>query len=306
MNHFHALIIFNVFVVTVLAVDLGLLHRRAHTLSLKEAATWSAFWVFLSLVMNAVVYFWRGPHSAIEFLTGYILEGSLSLDNVFVFVVIFRTLGIPERHQHKVLFWGVLGAILMRALFVVGGIALLSRYHWVQYVFGAFLIIVGAKLLPEGAMVVSPERGRVLRLARKVFPIIEQYAGSAFFTRSHGKLVATRLLIVLLLVESADLIFALDSVPAVLAVTHDPFIAYTSNALAVLGMRAVYFVLSGVMERFRYLHIGLSLVLVFVGAKMLLARFYKFPPIVSLLIICGVLGVAILTSLRREANALMH
>ncbi len=252
MNDFHALIIFNVFVLTVLTFDLGLLHRRAHTLSLKEAATWSAFWVFLSLAMNVIVYFWRGPHSAVEFLTGYILEGSLSLDNVFVFVVIFSTLGVPEKHQHKVLFWGVLGAILMRALFVVGGIALVSRYYWVQYVFGAFLIIAGVKLLPERATVVSPGRGRVLRLARKVFPIIEGYEGSAFFTRSNGKLVATRLLIVLLLVESADLIFALDSVPAVLAVTHDRSIAYTSNALAVLGMRAIFFVLSGVMERFRY------------------------------------------------------
>jgi len=298
MHTLFALALFNLFVLGLLALDLGVFHRRAHVVSFREAALWSAVWVALSLAFNAGFYFWRGPEPALEFLTGYILEKSLSMDNVFVFAMIFGYTAVPPTYQHKVLFWGILGALVMRALFIVAGAVLIARFHWVLYVFGLFLVVTGAKLLWEKREEVHPERNPILRLARRVLPITEHYQGGAFFVQRQGRRFATPLFLVLLMVETTDIVFALDSIPAIFAVTRDPFIVYTSNVFAILGLRAMYFLLAGAMAKFRYLRIGLSLVLMFVGIKMLVVQFYKIPILASLLVICAILSIAILISLR--------
>lgn len=303
MSDLSALLIFALFVLGMLALDLGLFHRRAHTVSLREAAFWSAFWIALSLAFNVGLYFWRGSQPALEFLTGYVLEKSLSMDNIFVFAVIFGYMRVAAEHQHKVLFWGIVGALVMRAAFIATGLALVSRFNWVLYIFGVFLLITGAKLLREKQAEFHPERSPVLRLARKFFPITEGYEGASFFVRREGRLFATPLLLVLLLVETTDVLFAVDSIPAIFAVTLDPFIVYTSNVFAILGLRALYFVLAGAIRKFRYLRAGLSLVLMFVGIKMLIIHFYKLPILLSLGVICGILSVAILASLGVKEDA---
>jgi tellurite resistance protein TerC len=300
MSDLPALALFTLLVLGLLALDLGLLQRRPRTLSFREACAWYAFWVTLSVLFNIGVYLWRGSQPALEFLTGYILEVSLSMDNVFVFAVIFSFMAVQAHYQHRVLFWGIVGALVMRGAFIAAGVALVARFHWVLYLFGVFLMITGAKLLRGKHVEVHPEQNPVVRLARKFLPITEGYEGAAFFVRRQGRLLATPLLLVLLLVETTDVLFAVDSIPAIFAVTLDPFIVYTSNVFAILGLRALYFVLAGAVRRFRYLRPGLAVVLMFVGVKMLIVRFYQMPTLVSLGVICLILFVAIFSSLRAE------
>jgi tellurite resistance protein TerC len=302
MSALSALALFTLFVLFLLTLDLGVFQRQPHRLSFREAAAWYAFWVALSIVFNLGIYFWRGGQPALEFLTGYILEVSLSMDNVFVFAVIFAFMGVRAEFQHRVLFWGIVGALVMRAAFIAAGVVLISRFHWVLYILGAFLVITGVKLFREKPGEFHPERNPVMRLARRIFPITPDYEGAAFFVRREGRRLATPLLLVLLLVETTDVLFAVDSIPAVFSVTLDPFIVYTSNVFAILGLRSLYFLLAGAIRKFRYLRPGLALVLVFVGAKMLVADFYKIPVLVSLGVITTILLMAVLASLRSESH----
>ena len=290
---------FNVFVLVMLAVDLGVLHRRAHEVTLKEALVWTGIWIALALLFALGVYSWYGPQSALEFLTGYLIEKSLSVDNIFVFVLIFSYFKVPARYQHKVLFWGVLGALVMRALFIFAGIALLQRLHWIIYVFGALLILTGIKMAMEKDKEIHPDKNPVLKLFRRLVSVTEDYHADRFFVKQVGHYAATPLFIVLLVVETTDIIFAVDSIPAILGITMDPFIVYTSNVFAILGLRALYFALAGVMRLFHYLHYGLSAILVFVGAKMLLADVYKLPVGVALGVIAGILLLAVIASVIR-------
>jgi tellurite resistance protein TerC len=290
---------FNVFVLMMLAVDLGVVHRRAHTVRLKEALVWSGIWIALALLFALGVYSWYGPQSALEFLAGYLIEKSLSVDNIFVFVLIFSYFKVPALYQHKVLFWGILGALVMRAIFIFAGIALLQRMHWIIYVFGALLIVTGIKMAMEKDKEIHPDKNPVLRLFRRLVPVTEDYHADHFFVRRFGHYAATPLFIVLLVVETTDIIFAVDSIPAILAITVDPFLVYTSNVFAILGLRALYFALAGVMQLFHYLHYGLSAILVFVGAKMLLADVYKLPVGVALGVIAGILLISVIASVMR-------
>lgn len=292
-------IAFNVFVLGMLALDLGVFHRKAHAISLKEAAIWSAVWIGLSLAFNVVIYLWRGPEQGLEFLTGYLIEKSLSVDNIFVFVLIFSSFAVPAKYQHRVLFWGILGALVMRGAMILVGAVLLEQFHWIIYVFGAFLVYTGIQMALHRNEVDHPENNAVVKLFRRAFPITKFYHDSKFLVREGGRLVATPLLLVLIIVESTDLIFAVDSIPAIFAVTRDPFIVYTSNVMAILGLRSLYFLLAGVMGKFYYLKLGLSGILAFVGVKMLLADLFKIPVVVSLLVISVVLAVAVIASLLR-------
>jgi tellurite resistance protein TerC len=291
---------FNVFVLAMLALDLGVFHRKAHIVGLREAAVWSCVWVGLALVFNAGLWFYGGPKVGLEFLTGYLIEKSLSVDNIFVFVMLFTYFAVPAQYQHRVLFWGILGALVMRGTFIAAGSYLLQQFHWVIYVFGGILILTGIKMALRGDAPMDPERNPVTRFARRFLPLTQQYHGQRFWVREAGRWVATPLFLVLLLVEFTDLVFAIDSIPAIFAVTQDPFIVYTSNVFAILGLRSLYFLLAGVVHRFVYLKYGLALVLVFVGVKMLLVDVYKIPVIVSLGFISVVLATSIVASLLRR------
>ena len=293
---------FGVFVLAMLALDLGVFHRKSHTVGMKEALTWSGVWIALALLFNAGIWYWRGPDQGLTFLTGYVVELSLSVGNLFVFLLIFAYFKVPAQYQHKVLFWGILGALVMRAVFIGAGIALIQKFHWIIYVFGAILVISGLKMAFEKDKEVHPEKNPVLRLFRRFMPVTGEYHGGDFFVKRGQLWAATPLFIVLLMLETTDLVFAVDSVPAVLAITTDPFIVYTSNVFAILGLRSMFFALAGVMKLFAYLHYGLAAVLVFVGAKMLLADFYKIPTLASLLVIVGLLGVAVVASLLHAAR----
>ena len=290
---------FNVFVLMMLAVDLGVVHRRAHEVRLREALVWSGIWIALALLFALGVYSWDGPQPALEFLTGYLIEKSLSVDNIFVFVLIFTYFKVPARYQHKVLFWGILGALVMRAIFIFAGIALLQRLHWILYVFGALLILTGIKMAMGKDKEIHPDKNPVLKLFRRLMPVTEHYHADHFFVKQGGRYAATPLFIVLLVVETTDIIFAVDSIPAILGITTDPFLVYTSNVFAILGLRALYFALAGVVRLFHYLHYGLSAILVFVGAKMLLADVYKLPVGVALGVIAGILLIAVIASVMR-------
>jgi tellurite resistance protein TerC len=290
---------FNVFVLVMLAVDLGVVHRRAHEVALKEALVWSGIWIALALLFALGVYTWDGPQPALEFLTGYLIEKSLSVDNIFVFVLIFSYFKVPMRYQHTVLFWGILGALVMRAIFIFAGIALLQRLHWILYVFGALLILTGIKMVTEKDKEIHPDKNPLLRLFRRLVPVTEDYHADHFFVKQAGHYAATPLFIVLLVVETTDVIFAVDSIPAILGITTDPFLVYTSNVFAILGLRALYFALAGVVRLFHYLHYGLSAILIFVGVKMLLADVYKLPVGVALGVIAGLLLMAIIASVMR-------
>jgi tellurite resistance protein TerC len=289
--------IFNLFVVGMLALDLGVFHRRAHEVRIREALVWSAFWIALSLLFNLGIYFWRDSETALEFLTGYLLEKSLSVDNIFVFLMIFTYFRVPYLHQHKVLFWGILGALIMRALFILVGITLIQQFHWVIYIMGGFLVITGIKMATQKDSDIHPERNPVLRLVRRLVPVTENYEGGRFFVRRSGRLLATPLFIVVLVVETTDVVFAVDSIPAILAITLDPFIVYTSNVFAILGLRALYFALAGIMRLFHYLPYGLSFILVFVGIKMLLVDIYKIPIGIALGTVAGVLVMSVIASI---------
>jgi tellurite resistance protein TerC len=288
---------FNLFILVMLALDLGIFNRKAHEVRVKEALTWTAVWISLALIFNGVIYFWRGQEVALQFLTGYLIEYSLSVDNIFVFLLIFSYFQVPAKYQHKVLFWGILGALCMRAVFIVLGIALIRKFHWMIYVFGAFLVFTGIKLAFEKDKKIHPENNPVLRLFKRFVPVTNNYEGSRFTVRQNGKLWATPLLIVLLVVETTDVIFAVDSVPAILAITSDPFIVYSSNAFAILGLRTLFFALAGVMSMFHHLHYGLAAILGFVGMKMMLADIYKIPIGYSLGVIACVLTFSVIASL---------
>ncbi len=288
---------FNVFVLAMLALDLGVFHRKAHEVKFKEAMAWTVVWIALALLFNYAVYRLWGSQVGLQFLTGYLIEKSLSVDNVFVFLLIFTYFKVPAKYQHEVLFWGIIGALIFRAIFISVGITLLEHFHWLIYVFGAFLVFTGFKLALEKDKEIHPERNPVLRLFRRMMPVTEQYEGGKFFVRKDNRIWATPLFVVLLVVETTDVIFAVDSIPAILAITKDPFIVYTSNVFAILGLRALYFVLAGVMEKFHHLHYGLAAILGFVGLKMLVSEFYKIPVYVSLGFIASALVLSIIASL---------
>lgn len=292
---------FNIFVLAMLAVDLGVFHRDAHTVSIREASIWTSVWITLALVFNYGIYHFMGSQAGLEFLTGYLIEKALSVDNIFVFVLIFSYFRVPTKYQHRVLFWGILGALLMRGAMIGAGAYLISNFHWVIYIFGGFLVFTGIRMAVHQEHDIDPEANPVLRLIRRVMPISPKYEGQKFFTKvtRNGmvKRAATPLFVVLVLVETTDLIFAVDSIPAIFAVTQDPFLVYTSNVFAILGLRALYFLLAGVIEKFHYLKLGLSVVLVFVGAKMLLVDLVEVPISLSLGIIALVLGASVGLSL---------
>jgi tellurite resistance protein TerC len=290
--------IFLAFVAGMLALDLGVFHRSAHEVKRREALAWSAVWIGLAIAFNIGVYVFQGSDKGLEWTTGYLIEKSLSVDNVFVFLLIFSMFAVPAQYQHRVLFWGIVGALFMRAILILVGAALLDAAHFVIYIFGGFLILTGIKFLRDkGDHVPSLDRNWLVRLARGVRPVTEAYEGQKFFVRREGVLFLTPLFLVLLLIESTDLVFAVDSIPAIFAVTDDPFIVFTSNIFAILGLRALYFVLSGYLAGLAYLKPALAAILIFVGTKMVLADVYKIDPLVSLLVIALILGGAIGASL---------
>ncbi|MFN8010281.1 MAG: TerC family protein [Holophagaceae bacterium] len=288
---------FIAFVLAMLALDLGVFHRTAHRVTVKEAAIWSVVWVALALAFNAGIWQLHGPERGLEFLTGYLIEKALSVDNIFVFVLIFGAFSVPEAYQHRVLFWGILGALVMRAIFVGLGAALLAKFHWILYLFGAFLLVTGIKMLVVRGEGFDPRANPVFRLFRRLVPAVESYHGPAFTVVKDGRRCATPLLLVLVAVELTDLVFAVDSVPAIFAVTKDPFLVFTSNIFAILGLRSLYFLLAGVVERFHLLKMGLSLVLVFVGLKMLVVDLFKVPTAWSLGVIGALVGGSIAASM---------
>jgi len=301
---------FNLFVLAMLALDLGVFHRRAHEVSLKEAAGWSALWISLALAFNYGLYLLAGTEKALEFLAGYLIEKALSVDNIFVFVLIFGYFRVPPRYQHRVLFWGIAGALVMRGAMIAAGAMLISRFHWIIYVFGAFLVFTGIRMATQTEHAIQPEANPLIRLVRRIVPVTNSYHGQYFFFRATvgpvQRWVATPLFVVLVVVEMTDLIFAVDSIPAVFAITQDPFIVYTSNVFAILGLRALYFLLAGIITKFHYLRLGLSVVLVFVGAKMLLTELYKIPVTVSLAVIALILTASIIASLLFPKRAAAH
>ncbi|MGZ3332845.1 MAG: TerC family protein [Gemmatimonadaceae bacterium] len=304
MNSLWGWIWFNVAVLAILALDLGVLHRKSSKVSLKEAAIWSGVWVALSLCFALAIYWNMGKESGLEFLTGYLIEYALSVDNIFVFVLIFSYFSVPEKYQHRVLFWGIIGALVLRGVMIVAGSALVTRFAWTLYIFGAFLVFTGIRMaLQKDDAAYNAERDPVLRLARKLIRVTPDYRGDKFFVKEPDKtgrnrFAATPLFIVLIIVDTTDIIFATDSIPAIFAVTRDPFIVYTSNICAVLGLRALYFLLASVVDKFVYLKLGLSLVLVFIGAKMLLEHFLHIPIIAALGVVGLVLGSAIFASVK--------
>jgi tellurite resistance protein TerC len=296
-----------------LAIDLGVFHRKTHVISAKEALVWSLVWISLSLLFNAGIYWWwdnlvpdstyTNSEAALAFLTGYLIEKSLSVDNIFVFILIFSYFRVPPAYQHRVLFWGILGALIMRAILIIVGAALLKEFHWLIYVFGGFLIFTGVRMALSRHEELEPEQNPVLRFFRRMMPVTEKYEGAKFFIRRAGVLMATPLFLVLLVVESTDLVFAIDSIPAIFAVTQDPFIVYTSNVFAILGLRALYFLLADVMEKFQYLKLGLSFVLAFIGVRMILSDIYPIPTVISLLVVASILAISVLASLWKARTA---
>ncbi len=289
-------VLFNLFVAAMLALDLGVFHRSGREVKFREAVIWSVIWIALAAAFAVIVYFWHGRTESLEFVTGYIIELSLSVDNLFIFLLIFRYFKVPPGDQRKVLFWGILGALVMRAIFILLGVSLISRFHWIIYVFGAFLVYSGVKLIFQDAEDVHPEKNPVLRVFQRLMPVSDTYEEGKFLVRRPG-LMATPLLVVLVVVETTDVIFATDSIPAVLAITLNSFIVYTSNVFAIMGLRSMYFALAGMMEVFHYLHYGLSVVLIFIGGKMLVSHYYQIPTDVALGVVGGVLAVSVLASL---------
>jgi tellurite resistance protein TerC len=312
MEHMWVLVFFNLAVLVMLAIDLGVFHRDAHEVSVREAAGWVTTWVSLSLSFNFGIYYFMGSRAGLEFLTGYLIEQALSVDNIFVFVLIFSYFSVPKRYQHRVLFWGILGALLLRGTMIAVGAVLIQRFHWILYVFGAFLVFTGIRMAFAKDEGIDIESNPVIKLMRRILPVTNRYHGQKFFVRepigpTHAlKLVATPLFIVLVMVETTDLVFALDSIPAIFAVTTDPFIVYTSNVCAILGLRSMYFLLAGIVDKFRFLQLGLATVLTFVGVKMLIADFYKIPIGLALGVVAGVLVLSIVASLMFPEKAEGH
>ncbi len=292
-EHFWHYALFIAFVLVMLVIDLGVFHRRAHAIGHKEALAWSIVWVAISLTFNVGVWHWMGKEKAVQFLTGYLIEKALSLDNLFVFLMIFMYFGVPDRYQHRVLYWGILGALVMRGAMIAAGAALISAFHWVIYIFGAFLVFTGIRFARSSGPSIQPETNPVLHLLRRLVPVTEEFHEQHFFVRQAGKWLVTPLFVVLVLVETSDVMFAVDSIPAIFAITQDPFIVFTSNVFAILGLRALYFLLANIMPMFRYLSVGLGVILAYVGVKMLLQDFLKIPAWASLVVIMVVLGVSL-------------
>jgi tellurite resistance protein TerC len=303
---------FILFVLALLGLDLGVFHRKAHAISIKEATIWSVIWIGLSMLFNLGLYFfwdkisinsaYSNSEAALAFFTGYLIEKSLSVDNIFVFVLLFTYFAVPAVHQHRVLFWGIIGALIMRGTLIIVGAALLKEFHWIIYVFGVFLIYTGFRMASHQNEELNPDQNVLLKFLRRIMPVTNTYEGDKFFVRHAGKLMATPLLVVLLVVESTDLVFAVDSIPAIFAVTQDAFIVFTSNVFAILGLRSLYFLLAGVVDKFHYLKLGLSVVLVFVGIKMVIVDFYKIPVGLSLGVIAAILTTSIIASLFRAKH----
>ena len=287
---------FNVFVIVMLALDLGVFNRRAHTVTFREALAWSGVWVGLATLFAVLVYFWHGRSESLEFATGYLIELSLSIDNLFVFLVIFRYFRVPSELQHRVLFWGILGALITRGIFILAGVSLIQRFHWLTYVFGALLVYSGVKLLRQADQEIDPEKNPLLKMFRRWIPVTDDYVGEKFWVRRPG-LYATPLVVVLLIVETTDVVFAVDSIPAVLAITLNAFIVYTSNVFAILGLRSMYFAVAGMMDLFEYLHYGLSVVLILIGAKMLASHYITVPTVAALGTVAGVIAISVVASL---------
>ncbi|PZR33914.1 MAG: hypothetical protein DI538_17340 [Azospira oryzae] len=290
-------IAFNLFVLGMLVLDLGVFHRKAHAVTVKEALIWTGVWISLAMGFNVFIYYYFGSEKAYEFLTGYVIEKSLSVDNIFVFIMVFSYFSVSSSAQHKVLFWGIAGALVMRIVFILVGIELIHRFHWLIYVFGAFLVYTGIKFLTQKEEVIRMENNPVVKLMRKIFRVTPDFVGERFFTRIDNQIWITPLFIVVIIIEASDLIFAVDSIPAVLAISDDPFIVYTSNVFAILGLRSLYFALAGIEKYFRNLKYGLAVILIFVGTKMALTDVYKISVGLSLGVIVAVLALSVLTSL---------
>jgi len=288
---------FNVFVLLMLALDLGVFHRKSSVIKVKEALIWTCVWVFMAFLFNVFIYYQMGQEKAFEFFTGYLIEKSLSVDNIFVIILIFSYFNVPSPYQHKVLFWGILGALVLRVVFILAGVELIHKFHWLIYIFGAFLIYTGIKIVTQGDVKLDPDKNPLVKLVRKFFPVTEHFEGDNFFVRRDNKLWATPLFIVVVVIEATDLIFAVDSIPAILSISDDAFIVYTSNVFAILGLRSLYFALAGIEKYFVYLKYGLSAILVFIGAKMCLADIIKIPIEVSLAFIILTLAMAVLASM---------
>jgi tellurite resistance protein TerC len=291
-------ILFNLFIMAMLVLDLGVLNRQSHRIGFREALIWSGVWIGLAAAFAISLFFWQGRATSLEFITGYVIELSLSVDNLFVFLVIFRYFKVADEQQHKVLFWGIVGALVMRGLFILAGVTLIRRFEWITYLFGATLVYSGYKLLRQGETEIHPEKNPVLRVFRRIMPVTDNYEGGKFFIRRPG-LYATPLFVVLLVIETTDVVFAVDSIPAVLAITLNAFIVYTSNIFAILGLRSMYFALAGLMDVFHYLHYGLSVVLIFVGLKMLGSHYVQIPTAWALTVVIGVLASSVLASVLR-------
>ena len=290
-------VLFNVFVVAMLALDLGVFHRKAHEVRVGEALIWTCVWIAMALLFAAGIYLWRGHENGLSFITGYLIEKSLSIDNVFVFILIFSFFRVDPLWQHKVLFWGILGALVMRGIFIFAGVALIQKFHWIIFVFGAFLVYTGIRMAFHRETEIHPEKNPVLRAFRRLIPVTEGYRDGRFFVKEDSRTLATPLFIALLFIETSDIVFAADSIPAIIAITRDPFIVYTSNVFAILGLRALYFALASTMKMFRFLHYGLSFILAFIGGKMLISGFYDIPVVAALGVVTATLAVSVIASL---------
>ncbi|MCK5798120.1 MAG: TerC family protein, partial [Deltaproteobacteria bacterium] len=287
---------FNAYVLVMLALDLGVFHRKEHTISIREALVWTVIWIIQALIFDVGVWHFLGSEQALQFLTGYVIEKSLSVDNLFVFLLLFTYFNVKSHIQHKVLFWGIFGALIMRATLIALGATLIARFHWVMYIFGGFLVLTGIRMIFEAEPEVEPEKNPVVRLVRRLFPMTPDYHGSAFFVRIDGKRYATPLVVVVAVVEVTDLLFAVDSIPAIFSISTDAFIVYTSNVFAILGLRSLYFALAGIIDKFRFLNIGLALVLSFVGVKMLIVKWYEIPTWLALSTVALILSLAVAIS----------
>jgi len=297
-NHISFWILFNLFVLGMLALDLFVFHRDAHEVKIKEALGFSAFWIALALSFNALIYYLEGQEPALEFLTAYLIEKSLSVDNLFVFIVLFNYFKIPTMYQHKVLFWGIIGALVFRAFFIVVGVALLAKFHFLLYIMGAFLIFTGIKMATApNEPDINPKANPVVKFISRFMPVTNELVGGKFFVKREKMIFATPLFIVLMMVETTDIVFAMDSIPAILAISRDTFIVYTSNVFALLGLRALYFALAGIMQLFHYLHYGLSLILVFIGTKLMLSDYFHFDMKIALLVVGSILALSVIASL---------
>jgi tellurite resistance protein TerC len=296
LNEFTLWVLFNLFVLAMLALDLGVFHRHSRIPTFRQAVVWSAIWIALAAGFALLIFLWRGHDTGLDFVTGYVIELSLSVDNLFIFLLIFKYFSVPAEHQHKVLFWGILGALVMRGVFIFAGVGLIRKFHWIIYFFGALLLYSGIRLLRQRSPQVRPEKNPLLRLLRSILPVTDNFVDGKFFVRG-AQLCATPLLVVLLVIETTDLIFAVDSIPAILAITLNAFIVYTSNVFAILGLRSMYFALAGMMKMFHYLHYGLAVVLMLVGSKMLLSHYFLIPTQWALIAVAGVLLISILASI---------